>query len=265
MPKLERNSEQQDGPRRKPLPYELNARNKKNGEKRTKRTNTYSTKKLPTSVNACKKQARDINRLLKKNTELPSTKKVEFERRVKALEILQGQLKGERSTKANASRYHGVKFFERKKVLRKLVQAEKKQQEKETSEARQEVQELLVNLNYTTYYPDEIKYISLYPADPSKTPPNVLEKQSKIREAIRVAMDNDSLPKDPRLVQAQDRKAIRKNNRMLLRTVSLAHGRKDIGPDSDGSLSSASEDERSESDAGKEDNNAEEEDDEFFE
>ncbi|KAJ1782300.1 hypothetical protein LPJ59_006844, partial [Coemansia sp. RSA 2399] len=69
---------------------------------------------------------------------------------------------------------------------------------------------------------------------------------------------------DPRLVEAQDRKAIRKNNRMLLRTVSLAHGRKDIGSDSDGSLSSASEDEGSEIDDGKEDNDVEEEDDEFF-
>ncbi|KAJ1798218.1 18S rRNA maturation protein, partial [Coemansia sp. RSA 2399] len=212
MPKLERNSEQQDGPQRKPLPYEVNARYKRKGGKKPKRTNTYSTEKLPTSVNACKKQARDINRLLKKNTNLPSTKKVEFERRVKALEILRGQLKGERSTKANASRYHGVKFFERKKVLRKLLQAEKQQQKEETSEIGQAVQELLVNLNYTTYYPDEIKYISLYPADPSKTPPNVLEKQSKIKQAIQVAMDNDSLPKDPRLVEAQDRKAIRKNN-----------------------------------------------------
>ncbi|KAJ2557312.1 18S rRNA maturation protein [Coemansia sp. RSA 1933] len=227
MPRHEHSGDQQHGSRHRTKPYEQKQRHGNSNK-----TNKYS-EKLPTSVSTCKRQIRDINRLLAKDAGLPSTKRVEFERRVKALEIQKEKLNDVRSTKANASRYHGIKFFERKKVLRKLAQAEKKQKSEESSETDELIQDLLVNLNYTTYYPDEVKYISLYPADPSKTPPEVLEKQSMIRSAIRVAIDNSTLPTDPRLVQAKDRKAIRKNNRTLLRTVSLAHGHEDIGSDSD--------------------------------
>ncbi|KAI9499868.1 hypothetical protein BX070DRAFT_178677, partial [Coemansia spiralis] len=135
-----------------------------------------------------KKQLRSITRLLGKDKGLPSTKRIELERRAKALTLLQGQLTNSKVDKANATRYHGVKFIERKKVLRKLAQEEKK---------HADLQDLLVNLNYTTYYPDEIKYISLYPVDPLKTPADVVEKREAIRLAIKDAMERNDLPKDP--------------------------------------------------------------------
>ncbi|KAJ2847414.1 18S rRNA maturation protein [Coemansia brasiliensis] len=178
---------------------------------------------MPTSLTACKKQVRNVSRLLKRDN-LDSATRVDLERRLKALNILQSQMSNAQTDKANASRYHGIKFFERKKIIRKLSQLEKKM---ETAENKQELEskqhELLVNLNYTTYYPNEFKYISLYPADPSKTTEETKERQKVIREKIAQAMDVGDLPKDPRLVNAEDRKAIRKNNKLLLRTVSLAH------------------------------------------
>ncbi|KAJ1662766.1 18S rRNA maturation protein [Coemansia sp. RSA 1813] len=265
MPKLERNSQQQqkqqrqNGPYRETKPYDQKHRQHKKGGKNSKRGNKWDNEELPTSVSACNKQLRDINRLLSKDTGLPSTKKVEFARRAKALNILKEQLTNTRSNKANATRYHGIKFFERKKVLRKLAQAEKKQQQGESSDEEKNIQELLVNLNYTTYYPDEIKYISLYPADLSKTPPEVLEKQNLIRNAIRLAMEKHDLPKDPRLVSVEDRKAVRKNNRTLLRTVSSVHGHDNTGADS-GDSSATDQDEGNES--GKNDSQVE---DDFFE
>ncbi|KAJ1932956.1 hypothetical protein FBU59_006195 [Linderina macrospora] len=100
----------------------------------------------------------------------------------------------------------------------------------------------MVSLNYTTYYPDEQKYISLFPADPSKTPEEVKVQQEKIRGLIAVAMEGGDLPKDPRKVKAEDRKTIRRANRSLLRSVSLASGQEAADSGSETSGNEAGED-----------------------
>ncbi|KAJ2491929.1 18S rRNA maturation protein [Coemansia sp. RSA 2050] len=206
----------------------------------------------PTSISQCKKQLRDAKRLLACST-LSSTKRQEVERRVKALGILQDQLSGAKADKANATRYSGVKFIERKKVIRKLEKLEKdvrqpsSPEDKSKSARAEALNELLISLNYTTYYPDQLKYISLFPADPARTSNETRAKQQQIRESIRLAMESGMLPKDPRLVPPEDAKAIKKSNKLMLRTVSVAHGLKDGGEDED--------------EEGKGDNNDE---DEFF-
>ncbi|KAJ1897371.1 18S rRNA maturation protein [Coemansia sp. RSA 455] len=208
---------------------------KRSSSKRPKKDDD-SESPMPTSISQCKKQLRDATRLLTRPT-LASTKRQEVERRVKALGILQDQLTGAKVDKANASRYSGVKFIERKKVIRKLEKLEKagRQQSPSDDEAKpaktESLNELLVSLNYTTYYPDQIKYISLFPADPTRTSDETRAKQQQIRESIRLAMESGSLPKDPRLVSLEDAKAIKKSNKLMLRTVSLAHGLKDGGSD----------------------------------
>lgn len=208
---------------------------KRSNSKRPKKDDD-SESPMPTSISQCKKQLRDATRLLTRPT-LASTKRQEVERRVKALGILQDQLTGAKVDKANASRYSGVKFIERKKVIRKLEKLEKagRQQSCSDDEAKsaktEALSELLVSLNYTTYYPDQIKYISLFPADPTRTSDETRAKQQQIRESIRLAMESGSLPKDPRLVSLEDTKAIKKSNKLMLRTVSLAHGLKDGGSD----------------------------------
>ncbi|KAJ1900030.1 18S rRNA maturation protein [Kickxella alabastrina] len=224
-------------------PYNRNANTGNNNYKQknkpdAKKKDTERDERIPKSASKCKKQVRDINRLLNSKQLMPSTKRLELERRIKALTVMQTQLAGSHNDKANATRYHGVKFIERKKVLRKLEQLDKKiiaadRHSEEFESLRTEKRELLMELNYTTYYPDEVKYISLFPADPKSTSEDTKERQAKIKEAIRAAMGRGDLPKDAREVVARDRKAIRRSNKFLLRSVSLAHGLKDTGGDSE--------------------------------
>ncbi|KAJ2372346.1 18S rRNA maturation protein, partial [Coemansia sp. RSA 2603] len=171
-------------------------------KKKKPETNNYAEKRLPKSLSKCKQEIRGINRLLNSRTLLPSTKRTELERRIKALNVLQQQLTNTEVDKANAKRYHGVKFVERKKVLRKLENIEKN--ETGTDEALK--LELLIDLNYTTYYPDEVKYISLFPANPENTSEQTKSRQREIREAIRSAMASGGLPADARKVDVKDRK-----------------------------------------------------------
>ncbi|KAJ2808952.1 18S rRNA maturation protein [Coemansia guatemalensis] len=190
----------------------------------------------PTSLSACKKQVRDVSRLLNRKG-LASTARVELERRLKALTIQQGQLTNSQKDKANASRYHKIKFFERKKVDRMLKQIDKKLEPKEIdSETREkliaEKQDLLVNLNYTIYYPNEFKYISLFPADPSSTTEDTAEKRETIRLSVRKAMEKGELPKDPRDISVEERKAIRSGCRFMLRSVSNVHDKQVVSADS---------------------------------
>ncbi|KAJ2478013.1 18S rRNA maturation protein [Coemansia sp. RSA 2320] len=183
---------------------------------------------MPTSLSQCKKQLRDATRLLARST-LSSTKRQEVERRVKALGMLQTQFSGAKVDKANAAKYSGVKFVERKKVIRSLEKLEKLGKKSGESAAKSEILDLLVSLNYTTYYPDQFKYISLFPSDPKRTTEETRDKQRQIRESIKLAMEAGNLPKDPRLVSSEDTKAIRKSNKLVLQTVSLAHGQTDSG------------------------------------
>ncbi|KAJ2079784.1 18S rRNA maturation protein [Coemansia sp. RSA 988] len=202
----------------------------------------------PVSLGACKKQIRDVTRLLSREG-LPSTARVELERRLKALTIQQKQLTNSEKDRANASRYHKIKFFERKKVSRMLTQIDKQLEIKEiTPEAREKLttdkQEHLVNLNYTTYYPNEFKYISLFPANPSSTTEETAKRRETIRLAVSEAMERGDLPKDPRDISVRERKAIRRGCRFMLRSVSTVHGKNmesaslsDIADDDDARLS----------------------------
>ncbi|KAJ2357706.1 18S rRNA maturation protein [Coemansia sp. RSA 2618] len=209
------------------------------------RFDTGKNQGLPTSLSACKKQVRNVTRLLSRE-KLNSITRVDLERRLKALNILQSQMSSAQTDKANASRYHGIKFFERKKVIRKLSQLEKSMSTERADdggladETDAKLTDLLVCLNYTTYYPNEYKYISLYPADPSKTTQETKERQEFIKKSIAQAMERGELPRDPRAVNAEDRKAIRKGNKLLLRSVSQAHGKADAElPDADSEASDA--------------------------
>ncbi|KAJ1962253.1 18S rRNA maturation protein [Dipsacomyces acuminosporus] len=225
MPKHQRPSSK-EGSSQERKPYAKGAGSSK-GRKKTSRT---MDTQLPTNLSGCKKLLRDTNRLLNR-PKLNSSKKVELERRVKMLTVLMQQMTSTQQVKKNATKYHGIKFFERKKVLKKLKQLEANG---DKGGDNGEKLDLLVDLNYTTYYPDEHKYISLYPNDPSKTPKETKEKQEKIRLYIRKAMERGDLPKDPRAVKAEDRKAIRKANKALLRSISIADGL-DVAEDDSGS------------------------------
>lgn len=64
--------------------------------------------------------------------------------------------------KKYAQRYHKVKFFERRKVERKLGQVRRSLQHDMTPELRRRESELIDDLDYIKYYPRDKKYISLF-------------------------------------------------------------------------------------------------------
>ncbi|KAI5956341.1 EFG1 [Candida jiufengensis] len=132
--------------------------------------NTGSSSKL-------KKKIRDIERLLKKSSEpnskskLPANKKIEYERALKGLNIELQQSQFNIKQKTNATKYHMVRFFEKKKAIRKLKQLrsqfkeiEKTGIKKDIKKVRKQLRHGEIDLLYIVLFPKSEKYISLYPS-----------------------------------------------------------------------------------------------------
>lgn len=143
---------------------------------------------LPTAgSNKIKKRIRDIERLLaKKRDTLPDTVIIEKERSLQALkyELDQAQLK--QKVKKNSKKYHMVRFFERKKAMRRYKNALKNDDEEETLQRK-------IDLCYVVNFPKSEKYIALYPneeADSAKTN----ERREFFRGKIAKQFENGSLP-----------------------------------------------------------------------
>ncbi|KAJ1460901.1 hypothetical protein M885DRAFT_612079 [Pelagophyceae sp. CCMP2097] len=86
--------------------------------------------------------------------------------------------------KANATKYHKVKFFERRKIDRSLRQVQKKLLTSPADAALvAEEARLFGDLSYVKFYPNEHKYISLFGAEVSGEPDD--EKTIRRREDMR--------------------------------------------------------------------------------
>lgn len=117
-----------------------------------------------------KKKIRDIERLLKKDT-LPATVRTDNERALKALRVELDNANFNHRAQKNAKKYHMVRFFEKKKAIRKLKQARKTLDElvqkdaerKEIKKARKVVRHCEIDLVYVILFPKLEKYISLFP------------------------------------------------------------------------------------------------------
>ncbi|KAG7928105.1 hypothetical protein KL925_001405 [Ogataea polymorpha] len=120
-----------------------------------------------------KKKIRDITRLLKRDN-LASNVRLENER---ALEALKSELAAVQATlkaKKLAQRYHKVRFFERKKAVRRYKRALKELKEleakdgdpkaikKEFKKQKKVVRHCEVDLAYVLNFPKTEKYIALY-------------------------------------------------------------------------------------------------------
>lgn len=123
-----------------------------------------------------KKKIRDIERLLKKQN-VPANIRIDNERALKALNVELTSKQQDNKTQKIAKKYHMVRFFERKKALRKLKQARKALQEvlesgerKDIKKARKVVRHSEIDVAYVVLFPKAEKYISLYPNhQPEKT------------------------------------------------------------------------------------------------
>ncbi|XP_003383120.2 PREDICTED: rRNA-processing protein EFG1-like isoform X2 [Amphimedon queenslandica] len=131
-----------------------------------------------------KQQLRDTNRLLSKS-DLPETVRVSKERIAKLItQEIKEKEKKERDKKIN-KKYKMVKFFEKRKVTRKLKSLTK-QLITATDEDREalllEIDNLKKDLNYITYFPNGHKYISLYPT--TSTSERSLQMRDDIYQSI---------------------------------------------------------------------------------
>ncbi|ODQ66572.1 hypothetical protein NADFUDRAFT_5019, partial [Nadsonia fulvescens var. elongata DSM 6958] len=115
-----------------------------------------------------KKKIRDIERLLRQEG-VSATKRLENERALAASKIELTNAIQEKKVKEVAKKYHMVRFFERKKAVRRLKQANKTRADANTREERDnledEVKKCEIDLAYNLHFPVEKKYISLYPKE----------------------------------------------------------------------------------------------------
>ncbi|SCV26017.1 related to rRNA-processing protein efg-1 [Fusarium fujikuroi] len=115
-----------------------------------------------------KKRTRTIERLLKRNQELPANVRNDLERELGALKATVSDKSFQKLRSAMISKYHMVRFFERKKASRLAKQLRKKIEETESTETG-EIEALERDLHvaevdeaYTQHFPHAEPYISLY-------------------------------------------------------------------------------------------------------
>ena len=102
-----------------------------------------------------KKMIRDTTRLLNRPN-LPADLRREQERKLQALKVSLVDRQQAETERQMAVKYRMVKFFERKKALRRLASAQASKDSEAVSQAQ-------LDLAYILHFPKDRKYISLYP------------------------------------------------------------------------------------------------------
>ncbi|KAF8910877.1 hypothetical protein CPB85DRAFT_1221148 [Mucidula mucida] len=161
-------------------------------------------------VSKLKASLRQTQRLLAKDN-LAADVRVTTERRLKALESELAEAELSKKEQTLSARYHGVKFFERQKVTRKIKKAKKNDDAEALLDAR-------VDLNYILHYPKLKKYISLFPpevrdpdsASKSTTSSETDAQRDELRSSIRQRMLSGELPTEPEVEVASYSKEKRK-------------------------------------------------------
>ncbi|CAM1505533.1 Fc.00g111700.m01.CDS01 [Cosmosporella sp. VM-42] len=124
-----------------------------------------------------KKRSRTIDRLLKRNQELPANVRNDLERELAALKSTVSDKAFQRKRSAMISKYHMVRFFERKKAARLVKQLRKKIEQatspEEIEELKKDLHTAEVDEAYTQHHPHAETYISLYPNSKSEAATSV--------------------------------------------------------------------------------------------
>lgn len=210
---------------------------------------------LDAGANKIKRRIRDIERLLQKKRDiLPDTVIIDKERTLEALKLELENASVKQTIKKNSKKYHMIKFFERKKAMRKFKNALKELEDDEDNKKKKKsLKQAKIDLCYIVNFPKTEKYIALYPNndDSETTKDNAADekaniKKQAIRDLIEKQMKEKSLP-----VSFED----------ILKGKKL---------DRDGTGISLEDDEDIEKKSSNrakqiEDNNIEEEEDDFFE
>ncbi|KAH9980669.1 hypothetical protein BJV74DRAFT_779278 [Russula compacta] len=181
----------------------------------------------PQGVSKIKSVLRQTRRLLAKEG-LGADARIDAERKLKALEMDLVAAKRANKERAIATRYHKVKFFDRKKLLRKIRQTKKRLEDEEISSKlrkalKTELFDLRVDLNYVLNYPNLEKYISLYPpevrrTESAATPVHVGtsssvtdERREELREWVRAKMRAGEMSSEPEMETPEYRQSVQKD------------------------------------------------------
>lgn len=142
------------------------------GKKRSNGTAIEVANVLGAGSSKLKKKIRDIERFIaKKRDSLPADVLLENER---ALETLKVELKNAENlqrVKKLSKKYHMIRFFEKKKALRKYKKAKKEYDElvsndgekKEIKKLRKKLTHAETDLLYVVNFPRDVKYVALFP------------------------------------------------------------------------------------------------------
>lgn len=175
-------------------------------ERRYDRSGTDLSNVFGSSVRA-RKKIKSLEGLLERDN-LPADVRIEKERALKALRADLKNTMFRLKTQKRAKKYHMVRFFERKKALRKLKQATKVFDEateagvkKDIKKARRALHHCQVDVAYVFMYPKSEKYISLYPIESEDLDENEKKgraitdaKRLEFKKKVEDLIESDRLP-----------------------------------------------------------------------
>lgn len=121
---------------------------------------------------------------------LPSDKIVETKRKIKALEYELNKSKESEIEKKYSIKYHKIKFFEKRKLVRLINKYKKNDNVVESDN----VNENRIKLNYVIHYPKNEKYISIL-----NKPNNVEDKRNRDQKVdnIKSLMNDNKITTNP--------------------------------------------------------------------
>ncbi|KAL7822447.1 hypothetical protein V8C26DRAFT_388967 [Trichoderma gracile] len=162
-----------------------------------KRHKSYIGRKRPAQEDSgAKKRIRAIERSLRRNQDMPANVRIELERELASQKQILEDKQYRRKRSAMISKYHHVRFFERKKASRLVKQLKKRlEQESDAAEAekiRHQLHIAEVDEAYTLYFPHIETYVGLYAAA-AKKPAEEETEESKIA-AAKAALEAERPP-----------------------------------------------------------------------
>ncbi|KAG8733245.1 18S rRNA maturation protein [Ceratobasidium sp. 423] len=186
-----------------PLRHRDNKSRKGKGYSDTK-DRKYKKKSNPDEpgIQKIKSAIRQTRRLLAKD-DLAADVRIESERRLKSLETDLAKAEIRKKERTMAVRYHKIKFFDKRKVTRKIGQVKRALEapeldKKERKKLQKELLSHRVDLNYILNYPKLEKYVALYPSSESSD-----DQTDKLREErrhlVRQAMERGEMDAEPEI------------------------------------------------------------------
>ncbi|KAL6832616.1 hypothetical protein V8C40DRAFT_262491 [Trichoderma camerunense] len=144
-----------------------------------------------------KKRIRAIERSLRRNQDMPANVRIDLERELASQKQIMEDKAYKKKRSTMISKYHMVRFFERKKASR-LVKQLKRQLEQESDadkaeKLRHDLHIAEVDEAYTLYFPHLETYVGLYSSTAKKTSDEEETEESKLA-AAKAALEAERPP-----------------------------------------------------------------------